>query len=43
MENLMELDPRNIPGKTKIFLNGCWVGVHSNAEWLVNILKDLRR
>ena len=43
MENLMELEPKNIPGKTKIFLNGCWVGVHENAEWLVKILRNLRR
>ena len=33
MDNIMELDPQGIPGKTKIFLNGCWVGVHENAEW----------
>lgn len=43
MENLMELNPQDIPGKTKIFLNGCWVGVHQNTEWLVKSLRDLRR
>lgn len=39
MENLIELDPTSIPGKTKIFLNGSWVGVSTEPE---NIIKDLR-
>lgn len=39
----MELNPQDIPGKTKIFLNGCWVGVHQNVEWLVKFLRELRR
>ncbi len=43
MENLMELNPQDIPGKTKIFLNGCWVGVHQNEDELMRVLKELRR
>ena len=43
MENLLEISPSNIPGKTKIFLNGRWVGVHDNAETLVRNLRYMRR
>lgn len=43
MENLLEISPSNIPGKTKIFLNGRWVGVHDNAELLVRNLRYMRR
>lgn len=28
LENFIELNPSDIPGKTKVFLNGCWIGVH---------------
>ncbi len=45
MENLIDLttDPSSILGKTKIFVNGCWVGVHSNAHGIIVILKAMRR
>ena len=28
---------------TKIFVNGCWVGIHREPEHLMNTLKRLRR
>ena len=28
---------------TKIFVNGCWVGIHRDPEALMNTLKKLRR
>ncbi len=28
---------------TKIFVNGCWVGIHRDPEQLMNTLKKLRR
>ena len=34
-ENLIMLSPSHIKGKTKIFINGSWVGVHDNADDLV--------
>lgn len=43
MENLEEISPLVIPDSTKIFLNGCWVGVHRDPEHLVRTLKKLRR
>jgi hypothetical protein len=29
------LSPSQIKGKTKIFINGSWIGVHENADDLV--------
>lgn len=43
MENLEEISPQVIPDATKIFLNGCWVGIHRDPEHLVRTLKKLRR
>lgn len=43
MENLVELDATSIPGKTKVFLNGSWVGVHTEPESLVKDFKKFRR
>ena len=43
MENLEEISPLVIPDATKIFLNGCWVGIHRDPEHLVRTLKKLRR
>lgn len=43
MENLEEISPLVIPDSTKIFLNGCWVGIHRDPEHLVRTLKKLRR
>lgn len=28
---------------TKIFVNGCWVGIHKDPEQLMNTLRKLRR
>ncbi|XP_020247697.1 DNA-directed RNA polymerase II subunit RPB2-like isoform X5 [Asparagus officinalis] len=39
----MEISPAVIPQATKIFVNGCWVGVHRNPELLVKTLRQLRR
>lgn len=43
MESLEEVTPSSIPDATKIFLNGCWVGIHRNPEQLVSTLRRLRR
>lgn len=43
MENLEEISPAVIPEATKIFLNGCWIGIHREPEHLVRTLKRLRR
>ncbi|XP_064631310.1 DNA-directed RNA polymerase II subunit RPB2 [Lineus longissimus] len=43
MENLEEIAPSAIQDATKIFVNGCWVGIHRDPEQLMNTLKKLRR
>ncbi|XP_014675036.1 PREDICTED: DNA-directed RNA polymerase II subunit RPB2 [Priapulus caudatus] len=43
MENLEEIAPSAISDATKIFVNGCWVGIHRDPEQLMNTLKKLRR
>ncbi|CAK9148633.1 unnamed protein product [Ilex paraguariensis] len=42
-ENFEEISPAVIPHATKIFVNGCWVGIHRNPELLVRTLRQLRR
>mmetsp|Transcript_30063 Transcript_30063/g.50528 ORF Transcript_30063/g.50528 Transcript_30063/m.50528 type:complete len:928 (-) Transcript_30063:324-3107(-) len=42
-ENLEEISPSVIPEATKIFVNGCWVGIHRDPEHLVETLRSLRR
>ncbi|KAI8551670.1 hypothetical protein RHMOL_Rhmol06G0204100 [Rhododendron molle] len=42
-ENFEEISPAVIPLATKIFVNGCWVGIHRNPELLVRTLRQLRR
>ncbi|XP_042502979.1 DNA-directed RNA polymerase II subunit RPB2-like isoform X2 [Macadamia integrifolia] len=42
-ENLEEISPAVIPQTTKIFVNGCWVGIHRDPESLVKTLRGLRR
>ncbi|KAF5934969.1 hypothetical protein HYC85_026098 [Camellia sinensis] len=42
-ENFEEISPAVIPQATKIFVNGCWVGIHRNPELLVKTLRQLRR
>lgn len=43
MENLEEIAPSAIAGATKIFVNGCWVGIHKEPELLMTTLRKLRR
>lgn len=42
-ENLEEISPNLIPQATKVFVNGCWVGVHRDPDELVRTLRQLRR
>ncbi|KAK6919060.1 RNA polymerase Rpb2, domain 3 [Dillenia turbinata] len=42
-ENFEEISPAVIPQATKIFVNGCWVGIHRNPDLLVKTLRQLRR
>ncbi|CAF0895008.1 unnamed protein product, partial [Didymodactylos carnosus] len=43
MENLEEITPSNIRNAAKIFVNGCWVGIHRDPDQLMNTLRRLRR
>uniref|UniRef100_A0A1A9VXS4 DNA-directed RNA polymerase n=1 Tax=Glossina austeni TaxID=7395 RepID=A0A1A9VXS4_GLOAU len=43
MENLEEIAPSPIADATKIFVNGCWVGIHRDPEQLMATLRKLRR
>ncbi|KAF2273412.1 DNA-dependent RNA polymeras-like protein II second largest subunit [Westerdykella ornata] len=43
MELLEEYDPVQNPTATKVFVNGVWVGVHSNPSQLVKVVQELRR
>jgi DNA-directed RNA polymerase II subunit RPB2 len=43
MENLEEIAPSAIAEATKIFVNGCWVGIHRDPEQLMSTLRKLRR
>ena len=43
MENLEEIAPSSIADSTKIFVNGCWVGIHRDPEQLMTTLRKLRR
>ena len=43
MENLEEIAPSAIADATKIFVNGCWVGIHRDPEQLMSTLRKLRR
>ncbi|KAH6785548.1 hypothetical protein C2S51_038003 [Perilla frutescens var. frutescens] len=42
-ENFEEISPSVIPHATKIFVNGCWIGIHRTPELLVQTLRQLRR
>ncbi|KAL9691169.1 hypothetical protein QQ045_011588 [Rhodiola kirilowii] len=44
-ENFEEISPAviTLPRPTKIFVNGCWVGIHREPKTLVETLKRLRR
>ncbi len=43
MENLEEIAPSAISEATKIFVNGCWVGIHREPDLLMTTLRKLRR
>ena len=43
MENLEDIESSAIAHSTKIFVNGCWVGVHRDPEHLMSTLRQLRR
>ena len=43
MEHLEEISPSTVAQSTKIFLNGCWVGIHRDPEQLMTTLRGLRR
>jgi DNA-directed RNA polymerase II subunit RPB2 len=43
MENLEEIAPSTIHEATKVFVNGCWVGIHRDPDHLILTLKKLRR
>jgi len=43
METLEDISPSAVPYATKIFVNGCWVGVHRDPEKLVETVRALRR
>ncbi|XP_025093767.1 DNA-directed RNA polymerase II subunit RPB2 [Pomacea canaliculata] len=43
MENLEEVAPSAIADTTKIFVNGCWVGIHRDPDQLMSTLRKLRR
>ncbi len=39
MENLEEIAPSSIADATKIFVNGCWVGIHRDPDQLMTTLR----
>jgi len=43
MENLSELNASNVIGKTKVFVNGCWMGIHGEPQKLLKQLKGCKR
>eukprot|EP00823_Brevimastigomonas_motovehiculus_P004857 TRINITY_DN3319_c0_g1_i1.p1 TRINITY_DN3319_c0_g1~~TRINITY_DN3319_c0_g1_i1.p1 ORF type:complete len:1185 (-),score=282.72 TRINITY_DN3319_c0_g1_i1:723-4277(-) len=42
-ESLDDVPPELVPKATKVFVNGCWVGVHRTPQELVHTLLALRR
>ncbi|KAL5714269.1 DNA-directed RNA polymerase [Ranunculus cassubicifolius] len=42
-EYFEEISPAIIPRATKIFVNGCWVGIHRDPDFLVRTLRQLKR
>ena len=43
MQNLDDVAYSSLSTATKIFVNGCWVGIHADMEQIFRALKDLRR
>ncbi|CAF4140699.1 unnamed protein product, partial [Rotaria sp. Silwood2] len=42
-ENMEEITPSSIRNAAKIFVNGCWIGIHRDPDQLMNTLRRLRR
>ena len=42
-QNISEVTPEIIRGKSKIFINGSWIGITNNPETIMDRLKNLRR
>ncbi|CAF4958240.1 unnamed protein product, partial [Rotaria magnacalcarata] len=42
-ENMEEITPSSIRTAAKIFVNGCWIGIHRDPDQLMNTLRRLRR
>ena len=42
-ETLVELNVKDIYEKTKVFVNGSWMGIHGDAEFLVRTMVEGRR
>lgn len=42
-ENLVSISPSDIHESTKVFVNGCWVGIHNDSEDLIRNIKKMRR
>lgn len=38
-----EITPSSIRNAAKIFVNGCWIGIHRDPDQLMNTLRRLRR
>lgn len=43
MESLDDIRASAIPDATKIFVNGNWVGIHQDPQYLVETIRSLRR
>lgn len=43
LEKIEDVNIKDAYTKTKIFVNGDWIGLHSNPEILVPVLRNLRR
>ena len=43
VERLIDLNAMDIFGKTKVFVNGNWIGIHPDAEYLTASIKNMRR
>ncbi|KAI9840569.1 MAG: DNA-dependent RNA polymerase II [Thelocarpon superellum] len=43
MEILEEYQPSKSPNATKVFVNGVWVGVHQDAQRLVQTVQEVRK
>lgn len=42
-ESLVSISPSDIHEATKVFVNGCWIGIHNDSEDLISNIKAMRR